>query len=255
MKYIFSLSLKIPSKIFNALIIPQKHSILFVIFMMCCFNCTNTFLNKTNQSKLTGDIYGKVYVSGNSKLVKNIQVFIQNKAFATRTDSNGYFYITNVPPGLYSVTARTKGYGDCTINQVKVSNDSITILSQHSIYESTYIRKWDGIKIKRVNINFRGNLSGSVVDLHSNKVIHNAAVDIIGTPWGAYTDSAGAFKIEDILPGSYTVIVSRGRFHITIILDVIIQAKKTSLAEIGMIPDGIPERPLPYKWVPSFSNY
>lgn len=236
------------------LISPQENLTYLAFFILCGFSCSQVSVNEISKNKHTGDIYGKIIISRSSTSQKNVTVFIQDKSYSAKTDSNGYFFIPDIPPGKYSVTSRTKGFADCTINLVEVSADSITLLAQHILYKSVNEELWNGIKIKRVDTQNSGNIIGSVVDAQTNKNVDNVVVFIKGTPWSAYTDSSGTFEIENILSGNYNVRTSKLGFHQTKIFNVHIKSGQSSLVDFRLINIGIPEKPLPYNWEPHYLN-
>ncbi|MCH9029808.1 MAG: carboxypeptidase regulatory-like domain-containing protein [Bacteroidetes bacterium] len=239
------------SKLF---ISPKKNLIYLTIFILCSFSCSQVSVSEISENKHSGDIYGKIDISGPSFSLKGVTVFIQGKSKSTKTDSTGYFFIPGISPEKYSVIARNNGFADCTINLVEVSADSITLLAQHILYKSASEELWNGIKIKRVDTKSRGNIKGSVVDAQANKDVDNVVVFIKGTPWSAYTDSSGTFEIENILCGIYNVKTSKLGFHQTKILNVHIKSGQSSLVDFRLINIGIPENPLPYKWEPHYLN-
>ncbi|MCH7772066.1 MAG: carboxypeptidase regulatory-like domain-containing protein [Bacteroidetes bacterium] len=240
------------SKLF---ISPQKNLIYLTFFILSSFSCSQVSVSEISKNKHTGDIYGKITISGSSISQKNVTVFIQGKSYSTKTDPNGYFFIPGISPGKYSVTVRTEGFADCTIKMVEVRSDSITIVSQHSLYEKTYEKIWEGIKIKRTDIRNRGSIKGLVIDIQTNKVLNNAGVFIEGAFfWVAKTDSMGNYSITGILPRNYNVKTSKLGFHQTKILNVYIKSRQSSLVDFLLINIGIPENPLPYKWEPHYLN-
>lgn len=164
MKYYFFSFLNFFPNFHKIFISPPKNLICLTFVILCSFSCSQVSVSEISNNNHNGDIYGKVAVSGALESVDNSTVFIRGKSYSSITDSNGYFFISDIPEGNYAVTARAKGFADCTINMVEVSNDSITLLAQHILYDSVYQKIWGGIKIKRVDIKSRGNMEGSVVD-------------------------------------------------------------------------------------------
>ena len=51
-------------------------------------------------------------------------------------------------------------------------------------------------------------ISGKVVDLNSDETLAGVAVSIEGTEMKVYTDLDGNFKIEDVKPGTYNLVLS-----------------------------------------------
>lgn len=88
-----------------------------------------------------------------------------------------------------------------------------------------------------------GSVEGRVTDQDSGKGLHGATVDILGTPVGATTDTAGRFKIENVPAGAQRVAVRRIGYvaqsiplvvdsGITATAQVALAASPTSLDEV-----------------------
>jgi iron complex outermembrane receptor protein len=52
------------------------------------------------------------------------------------------------------------------------------------------------------------SLSGYIIDLHDNSLLENASIRIANTGMYAISDDKGFYKIDDICPGEYKIIVS-----------------------------------------------
>ena len=154
-----------------------KYLLSLTIIVLCITDCSKVPVDKTNDSELLGDIYGKIFISKKNESLENTSVFISNNpSYSANTDSNGFFFISRIPAGKYSVIARKEGFADSKVTMVDVAIDSITLLSQHFISNSPSQSVWVGIKIKRVNISNKGNIKGSVMDAHTNKAVTGAWV-------------------------------------------------------------------------------
>lgn len=253
MKYSSSFFSKPTSKFLMKYIALKRIPIYLTICTALLLDCSGVSTSQSSKDKSTGDIYGKVTISGISNSTDSITVWIQNwPAYSTKTDSNGYFFIPNIPTGKYSIVARKAGFADCIIEKVEVCEDSISFLVQHILYKSDYKEIWYGVKIKKVDINSKGNMEGFVVNSQTNQRLRNVFVFIKGTPWVALTDSAGTFKIYNIIKGTYNVVTSLIGFHQTKIEDIIIEPERTSIVDIQITNIGIPEKPIPYKWTPKY---
>ncbi len=77
---------------------------------------------------VTGKIVGRVYDAETGEGLPAANVIIEGTVLGAATDPDGYFIILDVPPGVYSVTARVIGYEPMTIENVKVSADLTTTL-------------------------------------------------------------------------------------------------------------------------------
>ena len=76
----------------------------------------------------TGKLTGVVKDSETNEPVANAKVTIQGKTYTTLTNSEGYYVITNVPPGTYSVIVERVGFGAITKTEVRVASDLTTTL-------------------------------------------------------------------------------------------------------------------------------
>lgn len=72
----------------------------------------------------TGIISGVVKNSEDGKPLSGANVFIEGTKLTTVTDANGFFVITNVPPGEYSVRSEMVGYKTESMDAVQVQMDA-----------------------------------------------------------------------------------------------------------------------------------
>ncbi|NMM46977.1 TonB-dependent receptor [Marinigracilibium pacificum] len=80
----------------------MKKGELFIVLILICFG--QTF----GQSKHS--ISGKVVFKEDNSEAISVQVFLENTSFASTTDNNGTFIISNVPTGEYILAAFLPGY-------------------------------------------------------------------------------------------------------------------------------------------------
>jgi protocatechuate 3,4-dioxygenase beta subunit len=55
-------------------------------------------------------ITGRVIDNSNGEPIPKAKIVILRGTMATESDSNGYYSITNIPPGVYDIEARMLGY-------------------------------------------------------------------------------------------------------------------------------------------------
>ena len=88
----------------------------------------------------TGVISGTVTNAEDGKPVSGANVIITNTKLSAVTDANGYFVITNVPPGDYEVQAEMIGFSVATVNNIQVTMDATATanfaLQQEAIKET-----------------------------------------------------------------------------------------------------------------------
>jgi len=74
----------------------------------------------------TGIISGTVTDAATGEKLAGVNIEVQGTNLTTVTDENGYFVITNVPPGDYKVTANLIGYAEAMRQKVSVLMDVTT---------------------------------------------------------------------------------------------------------------------------------
>jgi hypothetical protein len=78
---------------------------------------------------ITGKIAGVVRDSETGETLPAANVVIVGTNMGAAADENGYFYITNIPPGTYSAQARVMGYESVTITEINVDVDHTTMVN------------------------------------------------------------------------------------------------------------------------------
>jgi outer membrane receptor protein involved in Fe transport len=78
------------------------------------------------QAGTTGIISGTVIDAATGEKLSGVNIEIYGTNLKTTTDENGYFVITNVPPGDYKVTANLIGYSEAVRQKVSVLMDVTT---------------------------------------------------------------------------------------------------------------------------------
>lgn len=76
----------------------------------------------------TGKLAGKVFDKDTKEPLIGVNVIIVGTNFGAATDIEGEYFISNVPPGVYTVTASMIGYNKITVEKVKIQIDLTTRL-------------------------------------------------------------------------------------------------------------------------------
>jgi len=84
-----------------------------------------------------------------------------------------------------------------------------------------------------------GHISGIVVDSETGSPVIGANVIIEGTYRGAAADIEGRFLIQNVEPGSYTVVVSAVSYARMLVTDVVVESGKTVTVNGILIPEAI----------------
>jgi len=77
----------------------------------------------------TGRISGKITEVNTGEALPGSNIVIQRTKLGASADAEGYYTISNVPPGTYSIQAKMMGYTSVTITDVKVVADSTTTIN------------------------------------------------------------------------------------------------------------------------------
>lgn len=74
-------------------------------------------------SGTAGKISGRVVDSQTGEVLPGVNVFLEGTAIGSATDSDGYYYILNIPAGSYTLTASFVGYQRIVVQDFIVSAD------------------------------------------------------------------------------------------------------------------------------------
>ncbi|MDO8684760.1 MAG: TonB-dependent receptor, partial [Armatimonadota bacterium] len=77
----------------------------------------------------TGIISGVVTDAAKGTKLAGANIVVKGTNLTTVTDANGFYAITNIPPGTYEVTASLVGYGDAARTDVQVVMDATTAIN------------------------------------------------------------------------------------------------------------------------------
>ncbi len=92
----------------------MKHRVLLAFILLCIFISISF-------AATTGKISGTVNDEMTNEPLIGANVLIEGLALGAATDSNGRFYILNVPPGIYNVSIQMMGYAKLTVENLDVS--------------------------------------------------------------------------------------------------------------------------------------
>ena len=139
----------------------------------------------------TGIVSG-VVKSDDGKLLSGANVIIVGAKLTTVTDANGYYVITNVPPGDYEVRAEMVGYAAAS-DRVSVSMDATAETSfgmtQEAIKETTAVVTRARPMIAADQVNTLNLMSASQYDLtRTDPTAVNTVPGALGTVPGVYVE-------------------------------------------------------------------
>ena len=84
-----------------------------------------------------------------------------------------------------------------------------------------------------------GSIKGSVLDSKTKESLIGAAVIIQGTTTGAAADLNGDYIIQNVAPGTYTLVVSYITYQSTIKKGVVVEKNKETIVDFLLEPDDI----------------
>ncbi|APF17028.1 TonB-dependent receptor [Caldithrix abyssi DSM 13497] len=77
----------------------------------------------------TGKITGQVKDARSGEPLPGVNVVVEGTALGASTDLEGYYVITNIPPGMYSLTFSMVGYAAHKVTGVRVNIDQTTVIN------------------------------------------------------------------------------------------------------------------------------
>lgn len=140
-----------------------------------------------------GTIRGTVKRLSDNSPIQGVNVFTDPATSSVLSDTAGNFVIENVSPGDYDLTASNMGLDDRTI--------SITVKAGQITRADFNLDQQMGI-----------TLYGNVRDQARGTVLRN--VEVVTTPFSgsAVSNTLGNYRIENIIPGTYTVTASLANY-------------------------------------------
>ena len=101
----------------------RRTSLFFFLFIALAFSASAVFAGST------GKISGKVVEKSTGETLPGANVVIEGTTLGAVTDSDGNYFIINVPPGSYTVSASMVGYHKTTQTNVRVFIDLTTTMN------------------------------------------------------------------------------------------------------------------------------
>jgi len=77
-------------------------------------------------SGTTGKIAGRVLEAGKNEPLAGANIVVEGKLLGAAADTDGAFFILNIPPGIYTISASMIGYKDHKITNVQIHIDKTT---------------------------------------------------------------------------------------------------------------------------------
>ena len=84
----------------------------------------------------TGKLSGLVKEANSNTVLIGCNILINDKDLGTASDTEGEYFLLNIPPGIYTVRFQMIGYETLIINDVKISVDRTTKLNAELAVEA-----------------------------------------------------------------------------------------------------------------------
>lgn len=163
---------------------------------------------------LTGGISGTILHMDTEEPLENasVAVTIEDYTIVVDSDANGYYNITRVPPGTYSITVSLIGFNTTVIAD-------ITVVS--------------GVTTEGVDVLLSEKLpsiSGTIIHMDTEEPLEGANVSIAINDYTitVRSDANGSYRLWDIPPGIYSITISLAGFNTTIIEDIVVVSGATT---------------------------
>ncbi len=147
-------------------------------------------------------LVGEVRAAHNNEPVESVQVHIQIEGEKTvvRTDNDGIFSFHTRGRKNVRLSAQHPRYHSSKAGEVML----------HPGRVSSMVLRMRALKQYIV----QSVLHGSVVDGSTNEQILNASVSLVNTGYSTQTDKKGRFSLQDVAPGTYTLLVTKWGYNV-----------------------------------------
>lgn len=166
-------------------------------------------------------LYG--IVRAGTFLVPGVMITVVGTSLSTNSSIEGYYEITNITVGTYTLTASLEGYNTVTVTGIVITRGGET----------------------QVNINMTSlpgpSLSGTVLSTSTGGVLSGVAVVVLGdgTQRSTITNTEGQFVVPGLTMGNYTVRFYLEGYKPLELSSVVVPEGGLELGEVMMAP--VPE--------------
>ena len=162
-----------------------------------------------------GQIAGTVVNASTGNPIDGAQV--SANGYSDVTDANGLYNITNVPIGIYTVTASKDGFHSSSQTDVSVIAKQTTSLD-----------------FSLTPLPTTGNIAGIVTDATTGNPIDGANVTV--ADYFDITDATGHYNITNVPAGTYTVTANKDGYQSSSSTNVVIVAGETTTVNFELEP-------------------
>lgn len=197
-------------------VVPSRYKIRAEALLDTDANPTNDFKEwQVFVETPAGHVAGTVRDASTGNPIEGVQ--ITANGHSDTTDANGYYNITSIPVGAYTITASKDGYH---------------IYSEVDI--NVVVRQTTNLNFTLIPLPTTGHISGTVTDASTGNPIEGANVAAEGH--FDITDANGYYNITNVLAGTYTVAASIDGYENSSSTNVVVTAGQTIIVDFELTP-------------------
>ena len=120
-------------------------------------------------SQTTGKISGSIVNTENGGALPGANIEVVGTGSGTSADTEGHYFIINLPPGIYDLKASMIGYDNVTVKNIKVSVNRTSLInikmSQGILEGETIVVVADQVDVKKDQTSTVKNISSDDIEI------------------------------------------------------------------------------------------
>ena len=163
------------------------------------------FLTSMVCAQTTGKISGSVVDAENGDALPGANIIVAETGSGTAADTEGRYFIINLPPGIYALKASMIGYDNVTVKNVKVSVNRTSLIdikmTQGVLAGETVVVVADQVDVKKDQTSTIKNISSDdikILPVESIRQIINMQAGIVAGKFRGGRDTEVTYLIDGI---------------------------------------------------------
>lgn len=179
-----------------------------------------TLIGNYRIEEKTGTLTGRVIDRTELIPLLGATVRIIERGITSTTNGQGYFTFNNLRIGTYTLEVTATDYSKEIVNEVVVKENSVINVPDISIIKNP------------------GSIAGTVKDSQTQQNLKNVKVTLIeNTAIQTTTNAIGAFKIENMEPGIYSLKFDLPNYNVKEVTDIYVEPRKTvNIGAVQLVP-------------------
>ena len=156
-------------------------------------------------AQTTGKISGSVVDAENGDALPGANIIVAETGSGTAADTEGRYFIINLPPGIYALKASMIGYDNVTVKNVKVSVNRTSLIdikmTQGVLAGETVVVVADQVDVKKDQTSTIKNISSDdikILPVESIRQIINMQAGIVAGKFRGGRDTEVTYLIDGI---------------------------------------------------------